>query len=87
MSKVLWSMEPSAALGAAQGVVTAQQSSFGSAMCFEGIKAFQEQQPAGLFGVVQLPTASRVLMQHVVDTVERLLKPRGLDCFSVHECH
>lgn len=44
------------------------------AVLLQGVEVFQEQQPGGLLGVVQLAGAARVLVQDVVDVLEHLLE-------------
>jgi hypothetical protein len=40
----------------------------------EGVEVFEEEEPRGLLGVVQLARGARVLVQDVVDVLERLLE-------------
>jgi hypothetical protein len=47
----------------------------------EGIEVFEEQEPRGLLGVVQLARGARILVQDVVDVLERLLE-QGCPCLS-----
>jgi hypothetical protein len=42
------------------------------------IQVFQEQQPRGLLGVIQLGRTAGLFSKHVVDILERLLKHRHL---------
>ena len=44
----------------------------------QAIQVFQEQQPGGLLGVVQLGRAPGLCPQHVVDVFKRLFKYRDL---------
>ena len=56
------------------GVFLTVQLGFGGFVAFEGVEVFQEQQPGGLFGVVQLAGASGVFPEDVADVLEGLFK-------------
>jgi hypothetical protein len=47
----------------------------------EGVEVFEEEEPRGLLGVVQFARGARVLVQDVVDVLERLLE-QGCPCLS-----
>src|SRR5271170_4609204 len=58
------------------------------AFLLEIVEIFQEQYPRSLFGVIQLRRAARLLPEHVVDVLERLLEhesgPPAHSTRSVH---
>ena len=43
----------------------------------EGVEVLQEQEPRGLLGVVEFARGAGVLVEDIVDVLERLLKQRG----------
>ena len=49
---------------------------------FQRVEVFEKQQPGGLFGVVRLAGAARILVQDVVDILESLFK-QGLILFAL----
>ncbi len=61
------------------GVFLAVQLGFGGFVAFEGVEVFQEEQPGGLFGVVEFACASGVFLKDVVDVLEGLFK-HGAGC-------
>lgn len=47
---------------------------FVGAVLFEAIEIFEEEEPGGLFGVVEFGGAARLLAENVVNVLEGLLK-------------
>jgi len=41
---------------------------------FEGVEVLEEEEPRGLLGVVELARGTSVLVQDIVDVLERLLE-------------
>ncbi len=51
---------------------------FGGFFMLQGVEVFQEEQPGGLLGVVELPGAPSILPEDVVDVFEGLFEPKGV---------
>jgi hypothetical protein len=61
---VLWSTFPEAFMGAAR------ERGLGGLVLFEGVEAFQEQQPRSLLSLVEFASATGVFPENVVDVFE-----------------
>ena len=59
-------------------VFLAVQLGFGAFVAFKGVQVFQEQQPRGLFSVVEFTGAAGVFPEDVVDVLEGLFKHGGV---------
>jgi len=57
-----------------RGVFPAVEGGLGGFVLFQAVEVFQEQEPGGLFGVVQLGGAAGLLAQDVVNISEGLFK-------------
>jgi len=58
-------------------VGAAFQGGHGSPVVFESVEVFEEQQPGGLLGVIELGAAAGLLAQAVVEGAERLIEGAG----------
>ena len=69
------------------GVFPAVEGGFGRLVVFEGVEVFEEEQPGGLLGVVELAGATGVFPEDVVDVFEGLFehKIRGGLVESIRE--
>ncbi len=51
---------------------------FGGFFMLQGVEVFQEEQPGGLLGVVELTGEPSILPKDVVDVFEGLFEPKGV---------
>ena len=61
-----------------EGVLFAFEGGFVGAVLFEAVEVFEEEEPGGLLGVVELGGAARLFPENVVDILEGLLKHVGV---------
>lgn len=61
------------------GVRLPFQLRFGGAILFETIEVFQEEQPGGLLGVVELRSAAGLLAEGIIDIFESLFEHEVTD--------
>jgi len=64
-----------------EGVLLARKLRLVRPILLQPVEVFQEQQPRGLLGVVQLGGAAGLLAKDIVDVLERLLE-QGCPCLS-----